>query len=71
MPQLRNTAGVTEVKGEDGLASVLLSIDGDADIRADVFDLVKKSGWTLYEKVMERNSLEDVFRTLTTVGESA
>jgi ABC-2 type transport system ATP-binding protein len=68
---VRGVAGVTEVAGEDGLSSVLLSIDGDADIRADVFGLVKKSGWTLYEMVMERNSLEDVFRTLTTGGESA
>lgn len=64
-------AGFTPFVGEDGLASALLSMDGETDVRSDVFALVKNSGWVLYEMSIERNSLEDVFRSLTTGGDAA
>lgn len=65
---LSSVAGVSPFEGESGFAAVRLSIDGDADVRGDVFDLVKGRGWSLREMSMERNSLEDVFRTLTAGG---
>jgi ABC-2 type transport system ATP-binding protein len=61
-------SGVASCEGEPGFAAARLSVSGDADIRAEVFDLVKDRGWSLREMVMEQNSLEDVFRTLTAGG---
>lgn len=61
-------AGIAPCEGEQGFAAARLSVSGDADIRAAVFDLVKDRGWSLREMVMEQNSLEDVFRTLTAGG---
>lgn len=61
-------AGVAPCEGEQGFAAARLSVSGDADIRAGVFDLVRDRGWSLREMVMEQNSLEDVFRTLTAGG---
>jgi ABC-2 type transport system ATP-binding protein len=61
-------SGVAPCEGEPGFAAARLSVSGDADIRAAVFDLVKDRGWSLREMVMEQNSLEDVFRTLTAGG---
>jgi ABC-2 type transport system ATP-binding protein len=63
-----SVAGVSPFEGEVGFAAVRLSIDGDADVRGEVFDLVKGRGWSLREMSMERNSLEDVFRALTAGG---
>ncbi len=65
---VRSVAGVSSFEGEAGLAALRLSIEGEADVRGDVFDLVKGRGWSLREMSMERNSLEDVFRTLTAGG---
>jgi ABC-2 type transport system ATP-binding protein len=81
---VEGVAGVSQAEGDDGLVAALLSVDGSSagggsnaagadsasgDIRPAVFELVKKSGWTLYEMSMERNSLEDVFRSLTVGGD--
>lgn len=72
---VRGVAGVTKVAGEEGLVAALLAVDGAGsdsgalDIRPAIFELAKKSGWTLYEMSMERNSLEDVFRSLTVGGD--
>jgi len=44
---------------------VSLSVDGDRDIRADVFELAKREGWTLLELHQESGTLEDLFRQLT------
>lgn len=68
---IRGVAGIAPCEGEEGFAAALLSIEGEADIRADVFNLVKDKGWSLREMVMERNSLEDVFRTLTAGGKES
>ncbi|NLM01282.1 MAG: ATP-binding cassette domain-containing protein [Treponema sp.] len=52
----------------DKITCASLSISGDTDVRKDVFNLVNRRGWTLYEMSMQRNSIEDVFRTLTVGG---
>lgn len=53
------------------IPTVLLSVSGDRDIRPDVFSLVRDRQWILYEMSIQRNSLEDVFRSLTTGGVEA
>lgn len=59
-----------EENSPDGsLTTAVLSMEGDLDLRGAVFSAVCKNNWILYEMSLERNSLEDVFRTLTTGGE--
>jgi ABC-2 type transport system ATP-binding protein len=65
---ISGVAAVAATSGEQGQTAAILSVQGDADVRSAVFDLVKASGWSLREMVMERNSLEEVFRTLTAGG---
>jgi len=65
------TDGVTaataeQIPGEAKIASAIVSVKGTAEIRPAVFKLMVNHGWTLYELTPQRNSLEDVFRTLTT-----
>lgn len=65
---LQAVAGVRSVTREPGgewLRFVCLCESG-ADIRADVFALVARQGWTLRELQTERVNLEDVFVELTT-----
>lgn len=50
------------------LESALVSMEGNTDIRPAVFSLIKEKNWILYEMTIQRNSLEDVFRSLTTGG---
>jgi len=65
-------SGASESETPDGkLASALVSVAGDADVRGQVSRLVSSRGWILYELALERNSLEDVFRTLTAGGEAS
>ena len=53
------------------LVSALLSVTGSRDVRPDVFERICTRNWTLYELSMQRNSLEDVFRSLTTEGDAS
>ena len=45
--------------------ALLAHADGDAEIRPAIFKAIADKGWTLYEMSIRRNSLEDVFHTLT------
>lgn len=67
---LSGVAGVAESEGENGLASVLVSVEGTAEIRPAIFALAAKHNWVLYEMVLRQNSLEDVFRNLTSGGDA-
>lgn len=68
---LEGVADCGPAEAEQGLAAAILSIDGDADVRPEVFSAAVRSGWTLYEMSLQRNSLEDVFRSLTAGGTEA
>ena len=68
LKNLPGVSGVSQTENETNLTAALVSISGDEDIRPNVFSLVKENGWILYEMALQRNSLEDVFRTLTTAG---
>ena len=56
--------------GNVQLLSAVVGVDGDTEIRPLIAKTVVASGWSLYEMEVQRNSLEDVFRTLTTGGET-
>ncbi len=67
---LPGVAAVSEPSEAEGLVSVVASAEGGAEIRPAIFSLVAKRGWVLYEMVLRQNSLEDVFRNLTSGGEA-
>ncbi len=53
------------IKGDDKVTSVLVNLSGENEVRPEIARAVIKKGWTLYELSLKRNSLEDVFHTLT------
>jgi hypothetical protein len=57
---------VEQREAEDGRVRVTVSTGGADDPRPRIFELAKRSGWTLYELHLEAGSLEDLFRQLTT-----
>ena len=52
-------------KSENG-STALISIDGNIEIRPAAAKAVISAGFELYELCLQKNSLEDVFHTLTT-----
>jgi ABC-2 type transport system ATP-binding protein len=66
---LSTLPGVTRVEprqADDGRVRVTVSTGATEDLRPRIFELAKRSGWTLYELHQEAGSLEDLFRELTT-----
>jgi len=66
---LKSVSGVDQVKICDSdvpetLAAVV-SVKGSAEIRPELFKTAVEKGWVLYEMSVQKNSLEDVFHTLT------
>jgi ABC-2 type transport system ATP-binding protein len=57
--------------GDGDRTRVTVTVAGAEDLRPQVFELAKASGWTLFELHQEAGSLEDLFRELTTDQESA
>ena len=62
--------GETLLSGKSDIYGVRVSVDADKEIRPDIAKTAAKKGWALYELSLQRNSLEDVFRTLTTGGDA-
>lgn len=68
--------GVSAVLSEEiregilSLTKVSLTLDQDIELRPAVYEILKKKDWILYSMNLERNSLEDIFKKLTTGGES-
>ncbi len=73
---LNKLKGVSAVRTEEiregnlNLIKVSLTLDTDAELRPAVYEILKKKDWILYSMNLERNSLEDIFKKLTTGGES-
>lgn len=67
--QLEGVVGVTHRSEAGGRVSVTLAVKDGEDLRPRIFDLAKRSGWTLYELHQEKGNLEALFRQLT-AGES-
>lgn len=53
------------IPSEQKCASVLVSVQNNAEIRPKISKKIFESGWNLYELSIRRNSLEDIFHTLT------
>lgn len=66
------TACTELLKGETKSGAATVAVTGDTEIRPDIVEEVIKAGWKLYTMKLETNSLEDVFRSLTTdTGDAA
>jgi ABC-2 type transport system ATP-binding protein len=66
------TACTELLKGETKSGAVTVAVNSDAEIRPQIVRAVMESGWNLYTMQLEANSLEDVFRSLTTdTGDAA
>ena len=72
LSSINNADSVKATKSDtEGCASVLVSVKGDAEIRPDIFNVLKEKDWTLYEMSVQKNSLEDVFHVLTAETQEA
>lgn len=54
---------------EESLVGAQISVVGGEDIRGIVSKTISDQGWIIWEFTQEQNSLEDIFRTLTSGGE--
>ncbi len=66
--RLSSIQGITEVQSagsENGISNFHLLCKTDRDIRENIFNEIKKTGWALLELKREAKSLEKVFRELT------
>ena len=66
----KSIAGVAGVsvgakEGEAGLSQLVVSVNGDVEIRPSLIKKLVEGGIDLYEAAHNKNSLEDVFHTLT------
>ncbi|MFA6937959.1 MAG: ATP-binding cassette domain-containing protein [Treponema sp.] len=57
-------------QGESNYATATVGVDGEKEIRPLIAKAVISKGYNLYEMQIQKNSLEDVFRVLTTGGET-
>lgn len=68
---MREIDGLSSVRitGEtSGVVSLVLEVPGENEIRPQVFSKVVSKGWVLYEMTRDQNSLEEIFRELTSGG---
>ncbi len=70
--EIRQIEGVSEITDTDSdsvegieTVSLLINLTTSSDIRPQIAGTVCAKGWKLYELSLKRNSLEDVFHTLT------
>ena len=72
LESLRALRGVAAVEPaatpSNGRVAATLTVDGETDVRPDVFRLASNRGWTLYELHQAAGSLETLFRELTVGG---
>ncbi len=64
---INGVAGVTvgPKEGEANLSELVVSVNGDAEIRPLIIKKLVEGGFDLYEAAHNKNTLEDVFHTLT------
>ncbi len=54
----------------NGLVSILLSVERGKEIRPEIFSRLASANRPIYEMTLRRNTLEDIFRTLTIGSEN-
>ena len=64
---ISGVSGVTvnSKEGETELSELVVSVNGDTEIRPSLIRKIVEGGIDLYEATINKNSLEDVFHTLT------
>ncbi|MCI6592375.1 MAG: ABC transporter ATP-binding protein [Treponema sp.] len=62
---ISGVTGVTANSVENGLTQFVVSVNGDSEIRPALIRKLVEGGCDLYEAALNKNSLEDVFHTLT------
>ena len=68
LAKLDSVTSVERQAPVDGRKRYVVSIDGDQDIRPEIFRLAKQRDWILWELHEEVAHLEDVFHSLTADG---
>ncbi len=68
LSNLEGVLDLEETSGDEHL-SLSLSVDPEMDVRPKIFRAACERGWTLYEMSRQRQSLEHIFRELTSGGE--
>lgn len=63
--RISGVTGVTANSVENGLTQLVVSVNGDSEIRPALIRKLVEGGCDLYEAALNKNSLEDVFHTLT------
>ena len=64
----KSVAGVAAVSTnslEDGLKELVVSVNGEAEIRPALIKKLVEGGFDIYSAALNQNTLEDVFHTLT------
>jgi len=64
LPGIRNVAMINDSE----FTSAIAGVDGDNEVRPDIFRKIAERGWVMYEMRQEHTSLENIFRELTTGG---
>ena len=62
---IEGVSSVSVSQTADGLTQLKISINGDAEIRPQLIKKLVEGGFDLYEAALNKNTLEDVFHTLT------
>ena len=62
---ISGVAAVSVNQTEEGLSQLVVSVNGDTEIRPALIKKLVEGGFDLYEAALNKNSLEDVFHTLT------
>ena len=62
---ISGVSGVNANSVENGLTQLVVSVNGDSEIRPALIRKLVEGGCDLYEAALNKNSLEDVFHTLT------
>ena len=62
---ISGVTGVTANSVENGLTQLVVSVNGDSEIRPALIRKLVEGGCDLYEAALNKHSLEDVFHTLT------
>ena len=65
-PRFPGSPGWSAARPDGDRVRITVSTGASDDLRPQIFELAKRSGWTLYELHQEAGSLEDLFRELTT-----
>ena len=68
---IEGVAAVSLNNHQDGKEELVISVNGDVEIRPQLIKKLVEAGFDIYEAAQSKNSLEDVFHALTTTESAA